>query len=216
MWWLVFGIGQYAAAVFTGMLSPEEGLKLIVERDRLLKNSSITSSQFTTDEGNLDETTKAALQQFEEFADTLNYFPANRLILNSLTGQAVPMQQLLAGSFWREHAVAKENIAETLARVIEMNCELVLEIGVGQAVDEVTEKFAEEQTLTLLPSIQSNGVAPCSITTTLASLFIGGCSLDLAASYANLEPHKMSLPTYPFERKRYWISDLVQAGSAVE
>ncbi|MDF1744080.1 MAG: SDR family NAD(P)-dependent oxidoreductase [Gimesia sp.] len=211
-----FGIGQYAAAIFTGMLSPEEGLKLIVERDRLLKNSSMTSSRPTTDESNLDETTKAVLQQFEEFADTLNYFPANRLILNSLTGQAVPMQQLLAGSFWREHAVAKENIAETLARVIEMNCELVLEIGVGQAVNEVTEKLAEEQSLTLLPGIQSNGESPCSITRTLASLFVGGCPLDLVASYANLEPQKMSLPTYPFDRKRYWISDLVQAGSAVK
>lgn len=211
-----FGIGQYAAAVFTGMLSLEEGLKLVVERDRLLKNTSMMSSQSSTDESNLDETTKAALQQFEEFADTMDYFPANRLILNSLTGQAVPMQQLLAGSFWREHAVGKEKIAESLSSIVEINCELVLEIGVGQAITEVCEKLSAEQTLTVLPSTQSNGVSPCSIITTLASLFVGGCPLDLVALYAKLEPQKMSLPTYPFERKRYWISDLVQAGSTVE
>ena len=172
--------------------------------------------QSKIDKSDLDETTIAALEQFEEFADTLNYFPANRLILNSLTCQAVPMQQLLAGSFWREHAVAKEKITGTLASIAEMKCELILEIGVGQAVDEVCEKLSAEQSLTVLPSTQPNDISLCSVVPTLANLFIRGCSLDLAASYASPRPHKMSLPTYSYERKRYWINDLVQAGSAVE
>ncbi len=211
-----FGIGQYSAAVFTGMMSAEEGLKLVVEWDRLLKNPGIQSSLSTSDESKFDEATVATLQQFEEFADTMNYFPANRPILNSLTGQAVSIQQLLAGSFWREHAVAKEKIAQTLASFVEMKCQLILQIGIGQAVEEVNERWSAAQSLTILPSTLSKDESSCSIVPTLANLFVRGCSLDLSAPYARLQPRKMSLPTSPFERKRHWISDLVQAGRTVE
>ena len=41
---------------------------------------------------------------------------------------------------------------------------------------------------------------------TLGKLWLAGLRVDWKAFYADEKRHRVSLPTYPFERQRYWIS----------
>jgi acyl transferase domain-containing protein len=41
--------------------------------------------------------------------------------------------------------------------------------------------------------------------TQLAQLWISGVEIDWQLLYLNEKPQRISLPTYPFARKRYWI-----------
>jgi acyl transferase domain-containing protein len=43
------------------------------------------------------------------------------------------------------------------------------------------------------------------VMTTLGQLWIAGIQVDWLAASAGQRRHRVSLPTYPFERKRYWI-----------
>ncbi|MDQ1265996.1 MAG: hypothetical protein QG635_1148, partial [Bacteroidota bacterium] len=40
---------------------------------------------------------------------------------------------------------------------------------------------------------------------TLAKLWISGVDIDWSLLYINEKPHRISLPTYPFARERYWV-----------
>lgn len=42
----------------------------------------------------------------------------------------------------------------------------------------------------------------------LASLWVKGLFIDWSRLYHNLNPRRISLPTYPFESKRYWLPDI--------
>lgn len=46
------------------------------------------------------------------------------------------------------------------------------------------------------------------ILTGLAMLYIRGAAVDWSEFYDKEHPHRMPLPTYPFERKRHWKTDL--------
>ena len=47
---------------------------------------------------------------------------------------------------------------------------------------------------------------------TMGQLWLSGKQLDLSAFYANEQRHRVPLPTYPFESKRYWIEPQEGAG----
>jgi polyketide synthase 7 len=45
-----------------------------------------------------------------------------------------------------------------------------------------------------------------SILTAAARLFAAGVGVDWAATFAGLDPERVDLPTYPFQRRRFWLS----------
>lgn len=46
----------------------------------------------------------------------------------------------------------------------------------------------------------------------LAALYVKGCPLDAKEFYLGLPVRRVSLPTYPFERRSYWIADAIAEG----
>ncbi|WP_025763415.1 SDR family NAD(P)-dependent oxidoreductase [Dyadobacter tibetensis] len=48
----------------------------------------------------------------------------------------------------------------------------------------------------------------------LAQLWVNGAEIEWSALYSNDIPRRISLPTYPFERKPYWASPLPKKGSS--
>jgi acyl carrier protein/predicted DNA-binding protein YlxM (UPF0122 family) len=47
----------------------------------------------------------------------------------------------------------------------------------------------------------------------LLDLWVKGFALDWKKLYGNTKPHRISLPTYPFSRERYWYTDLFEKES---
>ncbi|CAM2145834.1 Polyketide synthase PksN [Paraburkholderia tropica] len=50
----------------------------------------------------------------------------------------------------------------------------------------------------------------------LLELWVKGLDVDWAKLYGENEPHRISLPTYPFAKDRYWISDYVANRGSLE
>src|SRR5262249_10389242 len=56
-----------------------------------------------------------------------------------------------------------------------------------------------------LPPPNNNRSDEEALLATLGRLWLGGVQLDWSAFYANERRHRIPLPSYPFERQRYWI-----------
>ena len=50
----------------------------------------------------------------------------------------------------------------------------------------------------------------------LAELWVKGLQLDWILLYGEIKPRRISLPTYPFKRERYWISEVDNKHNAVK
>ena len=88
--------------------------------------------------------------------------------------------------------------------------QILLEVGAGQSFYSLVKQHpacAQEQiVLCLFPCEQGQSPAfTCLLLETLGQLWLAGATIDWAGFYAGEQRYRLSLPTYPFERERYWL-----------
>jgi acyl transferase domain-containing protein/aryl carrier-like protein len=188
---LGFGIGQFTASCVAGGVCFKDALTLVVQRDVALAKLS-------------DE----SLAAFEKFADSLNYYPPNVPLICSTSGKAVPVHRSLAGSYWREQLTAAPSVTESLATLFRENCEVVLEIGTGKSFDLNVAAHELVETFIHLTSLDANQPASSTTLQTLGQLYAAGFNPKFTALHEHEFRQRVRLPLYPFQKKRYWITEI--------
>ena len=98
MWCLGAASGSTSAACIAGVMKVEDGLRLVAARQRLPSTVAAVAGGNAVADDSAEE-----LDAFEELADRIDYFPADRPLICELTGKVVPVHRLLGGSYWRRH-----------------------------------------------------------------------------------------------------------------
>ncbi len=185
-----YGVGQYSAACVAGVIRVEDALKLVAAHERLL----------------LETINDEALDQFEALADTLDYLPPDRPLICNLTGQVVPVHRVLGGSYWRRQCVEDASLSASLETLAQQDCNVVLEVGDRPMLTPDTlEAFALP---VCLASLQWERDETATMLEALGHLYVSGSVPDFASLDRPWSRKRISLPTYPFQRTRYWITDV--------
>ena len=148
-----------------------------------------------------------ALNEFESFADKLNYYPPNVQIVDSLSGDIVPVHRILGGSYWRQQLTDSPSLQD-LKSFTELNCDLILKIGPDEKLDGQDDAFQLTTAALILNSVAAAGNATDTLLQSLGQLYVSGCNPDFKAFGKHGKHKRISLPHYPFEKKRYWITEL--------
>lgn len=197
---LGFGVGQYAASCAAGGLCWLDAATLIVERQPIVEQIESLAPNATSS-SELPAEVAEALDQFESLADTINYYPPNIPLICSLTASMVPVHRSLGGSYWREHCHSLAQKTESLQLLSESDCDYFLQMGMSSASDS---KFGAGW----LASITDDTESCTSMLNTLGRLYVDGASPDFHAFDSYWPRQRLSLPTYPFQKRRYWITEI--------
>ena len=190
------GIGQITAACVTGGLCFKDAAALIMQRQ-------VAQAAIAADAQNREQ----ALNEFESFADKLNYYPPNVQIVDSLSGDIVPVHRILGGSYWRQQLTDSPSLQD-LKSFTELNCDLILKIGPDEKLDGQDDAFQLTTAALILNSVAAAGNATDTLLQSLGQLYVSGCNPDFKAFGKHGKHKRISLPHYPFEKKRYWITEL--------
>src|SRR5258708_34924951 len=96
---------------------------------------------------------------------------------------------------------------------------VLLEIGPGQTLGSLALQSsfdAGSSVRTVLPSLRyayDQQADTEFLTTALGKLWLAGVEINWADFYAGEKRRRIPLPSYPFERKRYWIEGTGQVGA---
>ena len=201
------GLGQLAATWAAGGIDELDAMVLAYEH--LLTRQKLATC---TESGERD----SVLDAFEELADTLNYYPPNLPFLCGLSAEWVPIHQGLAGSFWRRHCqtdpadFAEASHSEKI--LSGLTSEQLLLIGNGQC--QLAQGGKNRATGTNSPNQRSDRqTSDGSLLSCLARLYVLG-QKPRFADVGMLAGSRTELPEYPFQRKRYWITELPVNGAA--
>lgn len=199
------GVGQYTAACIAGGLCFFDALTLIVERQNIIgkvqrDRQGSEQSRSVTD---LSQQSRTLLDQFELFADTLNYYPPNLPLFCSLSASMVPVHRSLGGSYWRQHCLGSSHELLSVQKLIEQDPDYVLEFGSLNRVKSVVDYNGH-----WLQVLQCDQDPTTSMLEALGELYVGGTLPDFKSLYSHEPFEKLSLPTYPFQKKRYWITEI--------
>jgi polyketide synthase 12/myxalamid-type polyketide synthase MxaB len=145
------------------------------------------------------------LPEFGEAAQQLDYSSPRLVLVSSLTGQ-VAGEEITTAGYWCDHVRAPVRFTDAVATMVGQGCTVFQEIGphpvlLASARQCVDDSFQG----TWLPSLRRGRDDWQQLMSTLAGLYTHGAAVDWQQVTTGITPATGTLPTYPFQRQRYWI-----------
>ena len=149
------------------------------------------------------------LAPFTEQVGKINLNRPQIPYISNVTGTWITAAQATDPSYWATHLRQAVRFAEGVEQLLQMRGQILLEVGPGRTLNTLARqhpKKAQEQViLTSLRHPQENQSDVAFLLTSLGKLWLAGINIDWLAFYAHEQRQRVPMPTYAFDRKRYWI-----------
>ena len=182
----------------------------IGELARLLAEQGIESRTLRTSHAFHSRLMEPAAERFaHEVAAVSRQAPKLRYIAN-LTGTWVRDNEVADPAFWARQLREPVLFAAGVGELLREEAPILLEVGPGAALTA----FARRQigsspaahALASLPRSEESGSEVQALLGTAGRLWLHGVEIDWRGFHAEERRRRVPLPTYPFERRRYWIA----------
>ncbi|SBS75650.1 6-deoxyerythronolide-B synthase., NADPH:quinone reductase [uncultured Mycobacterium sp.] len=156
------------------------------------------------------------LDEFEAFAKQFAYAVPSRPLVCNRTGAVLTNETPINAQYWRRHSRQPVQFTESVRTVAALGCSVLMEIGPQPILTAAALQIWPETSATprAIVSLRKGANAQRQITEALATTYICGHRPDFAAKH-HAPSHRLELPTYPFQRRRYWpkVSGLASGGA---
>ncbi|WP_304106199.1 type I polyketide synthase [Mycolicibacterium bacteremicum] len=145
------------------------------------------------------------LDEFEAFAGQFEYAVPTLPLVCNRTGAVLTADTPIDALYWRRHSRQPVQFTESVRTVAGLGCSVLMEIGpqpilTAAALQSWPESAATPRTIV---SLRKGANAQRQIAEALATAYISGHRPDFSARF-HTAAHRVELPTYPFQRRRYW------------
>ncbi|MEC8336774.1 MAG: type I polyketide synthase, partial [Planctomycetota bacterium] len=255
-------VGQYAAACVAGVMTWQDGIRLIAERGRLigslptggvmlavfaplsdvenelrshdalslaasngthnvisgpsdkidviaeqLSQRGIRSTKLETSHAFHSALMDPILEPFSEVANRVAFqSPKIPMFCNS-DGGLLPSDSRLDGRYWADHIRQPVRFHESIEAVQEFGCDAILELGPQPILTRMATAGWIGSSDALINSLQRDKSDTRSLLQMVGRLYVEGVSPDFARLFGKTPNNAAPLPTYPFQRRRFWGPD---------
>ncbi|MFF4661307.1 type I polyketide synthase, partial [Streptomyces sp. NPDC001381] len=154
------------------------------------------------------------LAEFRTVAESVSYEPPKLPLVSTVTGEAASAEQLMSPEHWVQHVRRTVRYADALHTLAGQNVTRYLELGpdgtlsaLALALLPTTAEVPEGAPAphVVVPALRTHGTEPGSLLGAVGTLHAHGHSPDWSALFPAARP--VELPTYAFQRARYWPSE---------
>lgn len=182
------GVGEYAAATVAGVFQLEDGLKLVVARAR--------------------QASRVDASEFRKTIDGLSLSRPKILFVSSATGQPAD-DAVTTSDYWCRQLVEADRLARHLPALAEA-CDRFLDLSPQSSLLAAARRILRNDARfqsdeCWLSSLHEGSDDLREIPAALSALYEAGLEVDWERFYEHDRRRRVVLPTYPFERKRFWV-----------
>ncbi|UKP00595.1 type I polyketide synthase [Nostoc sp. UHCC 0870] len=126
--------------------------------------------------------------------------------ISNVTGTWITPEQATHPHYWANHARQPVQFATGIKELLTEPQQILLEVGAGRTLSTLAKQ--QTNTHTILSSLhhpQDTQSDVAFLLQTLGQLWLTGVSIDWSNFYTHQQRQRLPLPTYPFQRQRYWI-----------
>ncbi len=149
------------------------------------------------------------LEAFVEQVKKVTLNPPKIPYISNLTGTWITITQATNPDYYAQHLRSTVLFAQGVEKLLATPEQVLLEVGPGHALTTLAkrhpDKAAAQTVLTSVRHPQEKQSDNRVLFTTLGQLWLAGVKVDWFGFYSHQEYYRLPLPTYPFERQRYWI-----------
>ncbi|WP_407667096.1 type I polyketide synthase [Myxococcus guangdongensis] len=200
------------AAVNSPMQCVVSGPHEAVERvRRQLEEAGVRSHVLATSHAFHSSMMDPILDAFTARAAAMPLRPPTLPFVSNVTGTWITTEQATSPRYWAQHLRGAVRFADGLHALLSDPKRALLECGPGQVLSRLARRHpdtvAARPVLASMPTSQDTvapGTPPLAYTT-LGGLWLAGVTVDWKGFHGEERRHRLPLPTYPFERQRFWV-----------
>ncbi|MEU1073475.1 SDR family NAD(P)-dependent oxidoreductase [Streptomyces sp. NPDC005878] len=164
------------------------------------------------------------LEDFRAVAESIAYAEPAIPLVSDLTGRLVAPGELTRPEYWVRHVRGTVRFADAVRTLYAEGARTFVELGpTGVLTAMVQDCLGDDGdgAVAALAVLRRDKPEPRSLTTALAQLHVRGVTVDWAGPLTEAGARTVPLPTYAFQRRRYWLpasdggaADVAAAGLA--
>ncbi len=128
--------------------------------------------------------------------------------ISNVTGTWVREGEVTTPGYWAKHLKQTVQFADGIKELLKNEEAIFLEVGPGRDLSALTVRYIEDnpkqRVLDLVRHPQKEISDMYYLLQRLGRLWLYGVKIDWNGFYLNQKRQRVPLPTYPFERQRYW------------
>ncbi|SDI53684.1 polyene macrolide polyketide synthase, partial [Sinosporangium album] len=140
------------------------------------------------------------LEGFRAVVERLSPQPSRVPLVSNLTGRVAAAEELCSADYWVRHVREAVRFADGVRTLREHGVTRFLELG----PDAVLSALVTGDGAVAVPTMRRNQSEEHAVVNAMAQLHIHGATIDWESFFAGTGARRVDLPTYPFQRQRYW------------
>ena len=181
----------------------------IARMEALLTRSEIACVRLNTSHAFHSAMMDPILDAFRDAVAAARPQPPSVTIISNLTGRRMTDAEATSPQYWAKHLRSCVRFDEGLKTIFEQPRALLLEVGPGQRLSGLARRHPAKSADALIVSAMRRASElqgdHSYLLQSLGRVWVSGFEPDWKAFYAGEKRNRVALPTYPFERKRYWV-----------
>ncbi|MEV0598847.1 type I polyketide synthase [Streptomyces sp. NPDC050315] len=147
------------------------------------------------------------LAEFEQVTASLTYNAPRIPFASTLTGDRVT-DELTAPGYWVRHVREAVRFTDGIRALEAEGVTRFLELGPDAVLTAMAQQTVESDSALLVPALRKDRPEPTALLTAVAQLHVSGVTPTWSAFFEGRGARRVQLPTYAFQRRRYWLDTL--------
>ncbi|MEV7008659.1 type I polyketide synthase [Streptosporangium sp. NPDC051022] len=157
------------------------------------------------------------LAEFGRVARTLAYAAPKIPIVSTVTGEPATAEELTSPEYWIRHAREAVRFHDAVRLLEARGVTTFLELGPDAVLSAMgAECLTDPDAAAFVPVLRRDRDEVHEVLSALGRLHARGGRVDWPAFFAGSGAHRVDLPTYAFQRKRFWLEAPVSRGEVSE
>ncbi|MFC9324587.1 type I polyketide synthase [Kitasatospora sp. NPDC057015] len=143
------------------------------------------------------------LAEFGAVAASLSFAAPRIPVVSNLTGRVASAQEITDPQYWVRHVREAVRFADVVRELDANGVTTFVELGPDGTLSALVRESLTDPVA--VPALRRDAPEAVSAVTALAQVHVRGHQVDWTALFEGARPARVDLPTYPFQRRRYWL-----------
>src|SRR5437016_5986215 len=145
------------------------------------------------------------LEEFRGVLQRVELKAPRKRYLSNVSGTWIREEEARDANYWVRHLRETVRFGANVKELMGDGERVLLEVGPGNVLGGLARRQGAREVYGSLRGAQELGSDQERMVKSLGRLWVAGAKVDWKGYYQGEQRHRVVLPTYPFERQRYWV-----------
>lgn len=202
-------VNSFSSSVVSG---PYEA---VANLEKILEERGVAARRLQTSHAFHSAMMDPVIGPFTELLRKVKFKEPTIPYVSNVTARWVTASEATSPEYWAGHVRQTVRFADGIAELMKDQQYVLLEAGPGQTLSALARQNSAitpgRVTLASFFASKEKMSETCAMLDALGRLWLAGVKVDWNGFHAQAKRRRVPLPTYPFERKRFWVEPPARA-----